>query len=141
MTAPQPAAATSKTIRVIHAALVTGVLLFGLVGHFVMRPSQAAEASEFPAALLPGLLGVALAVCVLSLVLRRRIPRRSADESADLFWVAAVAPAMITWASLEAASILSIFLYVRTGSLSAIAVAALAVALFVVFNPANLERR
>jgi hypothetical protein len=141
MTAPPPAAATSKTIRIIHAALVTGVLLFGLVGHFVMRPSLTAGSSEFPPALLPGLLGVALAVCVLSLVLRRRIPRRPADESADLFWVKAVAPAMITWASLEAASLLSIFLYVRTGSPAAIAVAALAVALFVVFNPANLERR
>ena len=140
MTAPQGAAPTAKTIRLIHAAMVTGLLLFALVGHFVLRPTMA-NSGDLPPVMLRAFLGVALGACALSLLLRRRIPPRSSDESVDLFWTTAATPALLTWAPLEGASLLAVFLYARTGAPPTIAVAAVAVLLFVALNPAHLERR
>lgn len=121
--------------------MVTGMVLFALVGHFVMRPSVAADLVDFPAALLRALIGVSLGACCLSLLLRRRVRRRAADESADSFWMTAAGPALVTWAFLDAASLLGILLYALTGSPSGLGVTAVAVVLFVILNPAHLERR
>jgi hypothetical protein len=139
MTTPQAAGPPAKTIRLIHAAMVTGVLLLAAVGHFVLRPTMA-NSGDLPPSMLRTFLGVALGACALSLVLRRRVPQRSTDESVDLYWTKAASPALLTWAPLEAASLLAIYLYARTGAQSTIAVAAVAVLLFVALNPARFER-
>jgi len=131
---------TAKTIRLIHAALVTGVFLFGLVAHFVILPT-AATSGELPAVVVRGLLGLSLGAMVVAFLLRRRVPQRQTDESADLFWATAATPAMIMWSALEAASLLGVFVYSRTGSVPAIAAAAVAVLLFILMNPGYLERR
>ena len=120
--------------------MIVGVLLFALVSHFVLRPTMA-DAEALPPVVLPALMALAVGACAVSLLLRRRVPRRSTDESADLFWTKAATPALVTWAPLEAASLLSVFLYARTGSQPAIAVAAVALLQFVLLNPAYLERR
>ena len=59
--------------------MVTGVLLFAVVGHFVLRPAMA-NSGDLPPIVLGTLLGVALGACALSLVLRRRVPQRSSDD-------------------------------------------------------------
>ena len=128
MTAPQAAAPAAKTIRLIHAAMVTGVLLFAVVGHFLLRPAME-NSGDLPPILLGTLLGVALGACALSVVLRRRVPQRSSDESVNLYWTTAATPALLTWAPLEGASLLAIFLSARTGAQTAIAVGAIAVLL------------
>ena len=120
--------------------MVTGVLLFALVGHFVLRPAMA-NSGDLPPVMLRAFLGVALGACALSLFLRRRIPQRPSDESVDLFWTTAATPALLTWAPLEGASLLAVFLYARTGASPTSAVAAVAMLLFVALNPAHLERR
>jgi hypothetical protein len=120
--------------------MVTGALLFAVVSHFVLRPTMA-TAGNLPPLVLRSLLGLALGACALSLLLRRRIPQRSSDVSSDLYWMTAAGPALMTWAPLELASLLAVVLYARTGAPSAIAVAGIAVALFVVLNPAHFERR
>jgi hypothetical protein len=120
--------------------MVTGVLLFALVGHFVLRPVMARDEQLSPA-LLRTLVGVALAACALSLVLRRNVPRRPGDESTDFYWTTAAPRAMRMWMPLEGASLLAVYLYARTGAHIPLAVAAVAVSLFVVLNPAFLERQ
>ena len=140
MPTPRTATQPARTIRLIYAALVSGVCLFALVSHFALRPAMGGS-TQLPSTLVPALLGVALAACALSLLLRRRIPRRSTDESADLFWSGAVTPALITWAAVEGAGLLSVLLYALTGAQSAIAVAAVAIILFLSLNPTFLERR
>jgi len=47
---------------------------------------------------------------------------------------------MLMWAPLEAACLGSIVLYANTGAQGAIAVWAIAVLLFIVLNPASLEK-
>ena len=140
MIAPQPTAPTSQTARRIHRALVTGVLLFAVVGYFIYKPTDANSGGLAPGT-VGVLLGLSLGACALSLLLRRRVPKRSIDESADLFWKAAGPPAMLVWMPLEAASLLAVFVSARTHSIQAVAVAAVAVLLFIVLNPGYLERR
>ena len=131
---------TAKTVRLIHLALVTGVILFALISHFVLRQTMA-DSIEVSPNLLQILLAVALLACAASLLLQRRIPRRQRDVSADLFWTTAMAPAMIMWLAIDMASLLSVILYALTGSQAAIGIASIAVILFVIQNPARLERR
>lgn len=140
MTAPQTTVPTAKTIRLIYGAMGAGVILFALVGHFLLRPTMA-NSGELPAVVLRVLLGVSLGASALSLLLRRRVPQRATDESSDLFWMTAATPALLTWAPLDAASLLAVFVYARTGSMSAIVVAVIAGILFALLNPAYLERR
>jgi hypothetical protein len=139
MTAPRATAATAKTIRLIHAGQVAGVVLFGFVAHFVMRPSMA-DSGEVSPALLPILLGLALAACVVSIVMRRRIPRRSTNDSADLFWTKASTPALLTWAPLEAAGLLAVLSDALFGYQPAIAIATVAVVGLIALAPPFLKR-
>lgn len=53
MTAPRAAAPTAKTIRLIHASMVTGMLLFAVVGHFVLGPTMA-NSGDLPPVMLRG---------------------------------------------------------------------------------------
>ena len=140
MTAPQTIVPSAKTVRLIYGAMVAGVVSFALVGHFLLRPAMA-NSGELPAVVIRVLLGVSLGAGALSLLLRRRVPRRASNESADTFWMAGGTPALLTWAALEASSLIAVFVYARTGSVSAIAIAAAAGLLFVLLNPAHLERR
>ena len=100
-----------------------------------------ANSGDIPADVLRLLLGVSIAACALGLVLRRRVPRRSPDESADLFWRTAATPALITWTTLEGAGLIAVFVYANTSSPTAIGVAAVAIVLSLIHNPASLERR
>jgi hypothetical protein len=119
--------------------MVAGLLVFALVGHFVLRPAMA-NSELLPTPLVRVLLGVSIGACALSLVLRTRVPQRSTDESADLYWMTANVPALLTWAPLEGASVLAVFVYGVTGSLPAIGIAAVAILLFILLNPAHLEK-
>lgn len=140
MTPAQTAVPTARTVRLIHASMITGVLLFALVSHFVLRRTVAG-AGSFSPNVVSALLGLAFVLCGASLLLLQRMPRRSTDESADLFWVRGSAPAIVTWAPVEGASLLAVFLYGQTGSPVAIVVAAIALVIFLRLNPAFLERR
>jgi hypothetical protein len=131
---------TATTIRFMYAALITGVLLFSLVAHFVMRPAVV-DGGPFSPSVVQMLLGVALALCALSFVLRRLVPRRATDESVDLYWARASAQALTTWAIAEGAGLISVFVYGQTGSPSAIGVAAIALVCYLLHNPASLEQR
>ena len=139
MTAPRAAAPTAKTIRLMHAAMISGVVLFALVAHFVMRPSMtgAMDISPDIQRLLPG---VALGAALVSLLLRWRVPKRSASESPDSFWLKASAPALVMWAVAEGAGLLSVFLYGVVGVQSGIGIAAIAVVIMIILNPGRLER-
>jgi hypothetical protein len=140
MTTPQTRVPAAKMSRLLYASMIAGVLLFALVAHFVMRPA-AVGPGLFPPAVAQSLLGVALALCALSFVLRRRVPRRSNDESADLYWTRAQTNALTTWAVAQAAGLISVLVYSQTGSASAVGVGAIALACYFLHTPTSLERR
>jgi hypothetical protein len=115
------------------------VILFAMVAHFVLLPNASSTGNL--ASITPILLAVALAVCVLSIFLSTRVPRLTSGESADSFWKRAGQPALIVWAFLEGPGLLAVVLYSQTGSRAAISVAAVAVLILVLLNPAYFEGR
>jgi hypothetical protein len=137
---PQRAAPTARSIRFLHASMIIGLVLFAMVAHFVLRRTLASS-EERPAIVPPSLLALAVVGSVLALGLRRRVPRRSSDASADLFWRSAYTPALMVWTFLDGAGLLAILAYALTGAQVAIAVAIVAIIIFVIFNPAYFERR
>jgi hypothetical protein len=139
MTAPPATTRPAATIRLIHGALAIGVILFAIVVHFVVRPSSAMT-TELPPVVIGVLLGVSLAASGFSVVMRRRVPRRNTNESADLFWTTAALPALLAWAPLEGAALLGIVAYMFTDTPAALVVAGIALAGLIAFNPARLER-
>jgi hypothetical protein len=72
--------------------------------------------------------------------MRRRIPRRSTNDSADLFWTKASTPALLTWAPLEAAGLLAVLSDALFGYQPAIAIATVAVVGLIALAPPFLER-
>lgn len=127
------------TARLIHAALTSGVIIFAVISLLVLRPAMA-EAS-MPPVVLGLLLALSLASSAFAvLVMRRRVPRRNTNESADLYWTTAATHALLTWAPLEAGALLGLVAHMLTGSSAALGVAAIALVGLIAVNPARLER-
>lgn len=125
--------------RFIHASLIVGVLLFAAVSHFVMRPTMSDR--PLPPAVVGGMLGASLLACALAvLVLRPRVPQRSADESTDLYWSTAGTPALVTWSVLEGSTLLATIAYMLGATPLALGVAAIGLLGMIVLNPGRLER-
>ena len=113
--------------------------MFGIVAHFILLPKQNISGNLDP--LIPWLLAIALGLCAVAMLLMRRVPRPDDGETAGAFWLRAASPALVTWAPLEAAALLSVVTYAQTGSVAAIVVAAVAVLIFVLLRPAYFEGR
>jgi hypothetical protein len=139
MTTGTTGARPATTARMIHASLAIGVVLFAIVNYFVVRPTMAAE--SVPPLVVNVLLGVSLAASALGVVvLRGRVPRRSTDESADLYWTRAMGPAIIGWAPLEGGALMSLVAYMLNGSVASLAVAGIALLGMIVLHPGHFER-
>jgi FtsH-binding integral membrane protein len=130
---------TPQSVRKVHRALATGIILYAIVAQFVVLPN--ANTSGNLATMIPMLLAVALALCALPMLLKNRVPRPSEGESASAFWLRGASPALVTWTPLEAAALLCVTLYSHTGSKAAIAVAALAVIIMLLLRPGYFEER
>ena len=141
MTAPsKPQRAQPALVaRMIHGSLIVGVVFLTVVSHFIMRPSMSAQ--PLPPMVFVGMLGASLLASALAiLVFRPRVPERSADESPDLYWSTAGAPAIVTWSVLEGGAFLGIIPYMLGASPVALGVAAIAVVGMIALNPGRLER-
>ena len=140
MTTSQTVAASAKSVRLIHASLIAGIVLFALVTYFLVRPGMA-NAGDFTPGVVRILLAVAVGMCALTLLFRRLVPRKSANESADLFWSRATRVAIATWQLSTGAGLLSVIVYMRSGDVTALAIAAIAVLFLLTMNPRSFERR
>ena len=121
--------------------MITGVVLFALVSHFVVLPNATKSGHLFTPGTSRILLAISLASCGLSFLLLKAMPRRSAEQTADEFWGTAAPFAIRVWAPLEGASLAAVVDYSHGGGAASIAVALLAVALFLLLNPSYLESR
>ena len=137
--APQAPAASARSVRTIHTALISGVLMFGIVVQFVLKRSWVRPAWMSPL-IVNVLLGVSLAAGAAALAFRSGVPRRSTSESADQFWAKAATPALRVWALVEAMCLLAVILYLQSGSPAAIGIAVVGLLLFVALNPGALEK-
>ena len=137
MTGPTPIA---RAIRIVHGALVSGVVLAG-GAFFVLLRARGQGLGLDPA------LGIAFAaagiglVLVAASVLRRRVPERSPQQTPDAYWAAAQTrgPVIVLWAVTEGAGLVSLIGYVLTGATAPLAAAAVAIATLILYRPGSLE--
>jgi hypothetical protein len=140
MPTPRNEASVALTTRFIHGSLIAGVVIFGLIVQFIFR-QQTTPQPSLPPIVVTLIPGVSLALCAAALFLRRIVPRRASDESADLFWQRVLAPAMIVWAVLEAAGLIGVIGYWMGDSVPALGAAAASVVVSIFLNPTVLEAR
>ena len=138
--APTPTPGVAATTRVIHAAMISGVVILGVLVQTILR-KNATDFPPLPTILVSVIPILSVVLCAAALLLRQIVPRRPSDASADLFWSKALAPAMIVWAVVEAAALVGIVGYWLGGSKPALGAAVVALAVFVFLNPRGLEAR
>ena len=138
--AVQPIAA-ARGARILHAALVIGLILVGATFFFLLRVQGQPLVGGGP---LIGYVTAGLALLNLAVVLgllRPRIPQRRMDQSPDDYWGTneARGAAIIIWAMIEGAGLLSWVGYVLTGGIVPAAVAALSIVALIMLRPSQLE--
>ena len=126
------------TARMVHGSMIVGVVLFALVTHFVIRPQRTVP--PLASNILMTLLTVAIFLSLVGFGLRFRMPKRSPDDSADLFWSTAVTPMLIAMAPFEAAGLLSVVAYLLGAPITALGVAAVAVIGMLSLYPGFFDR-
>src|SRR5207249_4400815 len=132
--------AMTRAIRIIHIALVLGlVLIAGMF--FVLRQRTGLMLGVGP---FLGVVLAAIALVNLTLALgflAPRLPRRPADQSPDDYWMRneTRGAAIILWALVEGAGLLSWIGYLLTGAWVPAAVGVLAVAALALLGPARFE--
>jgi len=138
--AVQPIAA-ARGARILHAALVIGLILVGATFFFLLRVQGRPVGGGGP---VIGYLTAGLALVNLAVVLgllRPRIPQRRMDQSPGDYWGTneARGAAIIIWAMIEGAGLLSWVGYVLTGGIVPAAVAALSIVALIMLRPSQLE--
>ena len=133
-------AAGARGARILHAALVIGSILVGIVFFFVVRRNGPAFRDDPLAGYLTAGLGLANLAVVIGFF-RPRIPQRRMDQRPDEYWMTSEArgAAIVLWAMVEAAGLISWVGYYLTGRAVPAAVAALAVVTLITLRPSRLE--
>jgi uncharacterized membrane protein len=132
--------ASARGARILHAALVIGSILAGVTFFFVLR----VIGPSFGNAPLVGYLTAGLGLANLAFALgffRSKIPQRPMDQAPDDYWMTneARAPAVIVWAMVESAGLLSWIGYLLTGGIVPAAVAVLSIVSLIMLRPSQLE--
>lgn len=138
MTMPVQPAQMSRTARIVHAAMLAGLILYGIVAHFVMLPKNPPNGGMD--SLVPVFIALSLLGCALSAFVSQLVPR-PLDESDDDFWRRANPRAIVAWALAEGSALLAITVYSLTGSWATISVAIVAVVVLGILNPGYFEGR
>lgn len=131
----------ARSVRMMHTALIMGVLLAGVAFAFQVSARQyPPEGGKTLGMVLPTL-GIGLLLVSVS-VLRPRVRERSSQQSSDGYWAAVETrrAAIILWAVAEGAAFISLVGYFLSGALAGIAVAVLALAVLILYRPSRLER-
>jgi hypothetical protein len=132
--------APARAVRVMHAALVLGVILAGAV--LVYRTLTVGPSLRGTPIL--GYVTAAFALVNLAVAaafLLPRIPNRSSAEAPDDYWSRneVRTATIIVWAVLEGSGLIALVGYYLTGGLAPVIVAALAFAALAVARPARIE--
>ena len=130
----------TRAIRIIHLALVAGVLLVAAI-FYILRQRIGMTFGFAPSV---GLIAAGLSLVSLTLALgflAPRLPGRPADQAPEDYWARNEirGAAVILWAMVEAAAILSWLGYLMTGSWAAAAVGLLAIAALALLRPGRFE--
>lgn len=129
----------ARAVRILHGALVGGLVVAGATFTILLRVQGPFGAPSTVGLILTGIAVGSLALAVM--VFRRKVPERAPGQSPDAYWSAAETrgAAIVLWAVIESAGLLSLIGWLQTGELAPVAVAALAAGLLILVRPARLE--
>jgi hypothetical protein len=138
---PAAPIASSVAARVIHAALVTGVVLFLVIAWYV------GDRQTVPADALPDRRLLYLALTLLGagafgaamLVASRMVPRRQMSQ--EEWWRANLSRAITCWALLEAPTLFGTAIYLLTRDFRTLLATFIGLFLFLQFRPGRLADR
>src|SRR5262245_23596319 len=130
----------ARAVRILHAALVAGVVVAAGVFFFMVQ-------SMHMSPLLPGSVATVLTAFSLTQLviafgfLRRRIPERSAGEAPQSYWAGAEprGAAIVFWAVTEGAALFGVIGYFLTGARAPAVAAGIAIITLAMFRPSQLE--
>ena len=130
----------TRAIRIIHLSLVLGLVI--VAGVFYILRQRTGLTFGFGPSLGMIMAGIGLVNLTIALgFLTPRFPERPADQAPDDYWAPSETrgAAIILWALVEAAAILSWLGYLLTGSRVAAAVGLLAILALSLLRPARFE--
>jgi len=132
-------ATPSLTAVIVHAALILGLVMFGLVAHLVGSARPPLRVA------LPGgdalhlwLLLIGLVPFGASIALARRLPAPRAGATGDEWWRANLGRAVLIWALIEAPTLFGLVAYLLTRNTRVLLVSVVGLLLFATFRPARL---
>lgn len=127
-----------RQARLIHLALMAGIVLFTVVTALLGPPARPAGAAMSPMLLRVATFAGAAAAFVAAFILRTRITG-GAPADPERFWQGNFTRAIVVWALLEAPCLLGTVVYYVTGDPLTLAITATGLLLFVVMAPGRLE--
>lgn len=139
---PSTQASPSVSARIIHLALVAGVLLFLAVVWWIGRErSVPTEALPDRKVLYIAVFLVSAASFSAALFFCNRLDSRAPTETTDDWWRRNQGRAMIIWALVEGPALFGIVGYLLTGDFRVLVATVAGLFLFAHFSPARLVER
>ena len=140
MTQPATSITSARHARIVHAALVLGVALAGVVFFIVLRTIP----PSFPGASILSFVtaGLGLGNIAAGLGLfRSKIPQRSSAQAPDDYWTSPEVRgiAIVTWAIIEGGGVVALVGYFLTGMPVPAGVGALSIVALILVRPSRLE--
>ena len=135
-----PLANAPRVVRILHTALLGGLILSGATLYLARRLSQPPPVGEARVLTLV-LAVVSVGVLVIAVgMLRPRVPERRSEQNPEAYWTDASsrAAAIVFWAAIEGAGLVGAVGYFLTAAAAPMVAYALALAALVLFRPAPL---
>ena len=135
-----PLANAPRVVRILHTALLGGLILSGATLYLARRLSQPPPVGEARVLTLV-LAVVSVGVLVIAVgMLRPRVPERRSEQNPEAYWTdASRAAAIVLWAAIEGAGLVGAVGYFLTAAAAPMVAYALALAALVLFRPGRLE--
>ncbi|PYO63465.1 MAG: hypothetical protein DMD28_02025 [Gemmatimonadetes bacterium] len=135
-----PLANAPRVVRILHTALLGGLILSGATLYLARRLSQPPPVGEARVLTLV-LAVVSVGVLVIAVgMLRPRVPERRSEQNPEAYWTdASRAAAIVLWAAIEGAGLVGAVGYFLTAAAAPTVAYALALAALVLFRPGRLE--
>ena len=139
--AESPAVSPSIRARIIHGALVLGVLLFGAVAFTIRDRSVPSEALPDRRVLYVALTLVSATLFGAAAFSTGRLPAPAPGTSEDEWWTANLGRVLVSWSLVEAPTVLGLVVYTLTQDFRTLLAPFIGLLLFANYHPRRLTDR
>jgi hypothetical protein len=127
--------------RIIHGALVLGILMFGAVAFAIRDRSIASEALPDRRVLYVALALVSATLFGAAAFSTGRLPAPARGASEDDWWSANLGRVLVSWALVEAPTVLGLVVYMLTHDFRTLLAPFIGLLLFANYRPRRLTER